>query len=61
MQTHEQAILCAADSIEKLRRCDVFRVMDESNCDRPSLAAYICQKRPDLVDEVTAVMLELDY
>lgn len=43
----------AADSIGKLRKCDVLRVLDTCTPEvRPALAAWITRKRPDLAEEV---------
>lgn len=54
----EQYIKSAADSIEKLRKSDVYRVLIESNpkAIRAKLAAYIKDKRPDLADEVDDIL-----
>jgi hypothetical protein len=60
----EQFIKIAADSIDQLRKVDVFRVLGsirEDNIDgvtRRDLATFIAGKRLDLVDEVTEVMSE---
>lgn len=54
----EAAILTSADSIEQLRRLDVFRVLDE-NQHIDGLAAWIKAKRPDLANEVNEAVTEL--
>jgi hypothetical protein len=60
----EKYILVAANSIAKLRRIDVWRVLDalgDGNADgvtRAALASYIAQQRPDLAAEVASVMAE---
>lgn len=56
----ELYIKVAADSIEDLRKTDVYRVLVESNRSefRDDIAAYIKSKRPDLIPEVDAVMAE---
>lgn len=60
----QKYIAIAADSIEKLRRIDVYRVLDALAADNPdgvtraALATWIATKRPDLVPEITAVMAE---
>jgi hypothetical protein len=56
----EPYIKVVADSIAELRRVDVFRVLVESNRleHQADIAAYIKQERPDLVEEVDAVMQE---
>lgn len=49
----EQLVKIAADSVEKLRKSDVFRVLDECPAQkRKKLADYISTKRPDLKQEV---------
>jgi hypothetical protein len=55
----EQAIKIAADSIEQLRRVDVFRVLDEYSNKSKELGDYIKSKRPDLVAEVDKILGEL--
>jgi len=51
----------AADSIEKLRKQDVERVLSEAPAPfLQSLAAHIRDKRKDLVDEVAEVMQEVN-
>lgn len=53
-------IQIAADSVEQLRKPDVFRVLDECPTkDRRMLADYICDARKDLVDEVADCLDEL--
>ena len=65
-RTHELYIKVVADSSAALRKVDVFRVIEgirRDNIDgmtRESLAAWIKTERPDLADEVDAVMSELD-
>ncbi|KVN83513.1 hypothetical protein [Burkholderia ubonensis] len=60
----QKYIAIAADSIEKLRRIDVYRVLDALPADNPDgmtramLATWIATKRPDLAKEVTDVMAE---
>lgn len=48
----KQAIKTAADSIEKLRRPDVFRVLNENKDRLDEVARYIYANRPDLRAEV---------
>jgi hypothetical protein len=61
MQTY---IAIAADSIAKLRRVDVYRVLSAVRSDnldgvtRSDLASWIVTNRPDLLNEVTDVMAE---
>lgn len=56
----ERYIKVAADSIQELRRVDVYRVLIESNRSefRLALADYIKGKRPDLAGEVDAVLAD---
>lgn len=56
----ESYIKVAANSISELRKVDVFRVLVESNRveHQANIAAYIKQKRSDLVNEVDTVMQE---
>lgn len=56
----EQYIKVAADSIEQLRKTDVYRVLVESNRAefRQDIATYIKANRPDLAREVDDVMAE---
>ena len=56
--SNEQAIKIAADSIEELRKQDVYRVLDWYP-QLDGLAAWIKAKRPDLTEEVNAVIAEL--
>ena len=55
----EKRVLIAADSIDKLRKVDVERVLTQGNIDRQQMAEYIKRKRPDLSGEVDDVMAEL--
>lgn len=60
-QSFEFDIKIAADSIDKLRSIDVYRVLDSVDSDgRPALAAYIKGNRPDLADEVDDSLADLD-
>ena len=52
----EQAIKIAADSIEQLRRVDVFRVLDAYSNKSKELGDYIKSKRPDLAAEVDKIL-----
>jgi hypothetical protein len=60
----QKYIAIAADSIEALRRIDVYRVLDALPADNPdgmtraALATWIVTKRPDLLQEVASVMAE---
>lgn len=56
----EKYIKVAADSIETLRKVDVYRVLVESNRRefQRGIAEYIKAKRPDLAEEVDTVLAE---
>ena len=57
----EYAIKIAADSLDQLRKSDVYRVLTENPENiRSDLATYIKNGRPDLVQEVDDVIQELD-
>lgn len=56
----ENRIKIAADSVQQLRRCDVFRVLEWCPTDeRAALAEWIVSERADLGDEVAEVMAEI--
>jgi hypothetical protein len=67
MTSQEQAIRISADSVEQLRKIDVYRVLD--SCPRVSrhnpngcakeVALYIIQHRPELRQEVIDCMAEM--
>jgi hypothetical protein len=53
-------ILIAADSIERLRACDVFRVLDSAPPDRmQKLSTWIGQQRPELRPYVAEALAEI--
>ena len=55
-----QAILIAADNITKLRKQDVFRVLEQTpTANINSVVVYIKSKRPDLATEVDECMADL--
>lgn len=56
----EKYIKVAADSIETLRKVDVYRVLVESNGVeyRAAIAEYIKAKRSDLIDEVDSILAD---
>ena len=56
--SNEQAIKIAADSIAKLRKQDVYRVLDWYP-QLDGLPQWIKAQRPDLAEEVDSVMREL--
>ena len=55
----ENWIRIAADSVEKLRRCDVFRVLDCRYAEAVQVKEFIIANRPDLADEVEECWQEL--
>lgn len=53
-------ITIAADSVEEIRRCDVFRVLEWCPAgERAELAGWITGERPDLAGEVAECMADL--
>lgn len=60
----DRYIMIAADSIEALRKADVFRVLGSVRADnidgltRSDLASFIVRQRPDLGKEVAEIMHE---
>lgn len=54
----DQYISVAADDISRLRKPDVYRVM-ELACSKSGIAKYIKRHRPDLESEVDEALLEL--
>jgi len=53
-------IVIAADNLQKLRICDVERVITWAPArDRAALAEYIAAQRPDLTDETRDVIAYL--
>jgi hypothetical protein len=57
--TLQGMIQIAADDVSKLRKCDVFRVLDTYREYRYQLAAWIGESRPDLEDELDDCMAEI--
>ncbi len=56
----EQMLKIAADDVEHLRTCDVFRVLDMAyTAQREPLASYIRSKRPMLAGEVDSCLREI--
>ena len=54
------AIRIAADSIDELRRPDVYRVLDTyGGAEREAVAAYITKPRPELAEEVDECLRDL--
>ena len=54
----EHYVKIAADSVAKLRKSDVYRVLESAGKDANTVADYIVKHRPDLEDEVREVMVE---
>ena len=53
-------IMIAADSLQTLRACDVFRVLSEAPAaDRDGLADWIAAGRPDLAAECAGCLADL--
>lgn len=60
MPRYETLILIAADSLQALRVCDVFRVLDEAPArQRKGLADWIAAGRPDLAAECAECLADL--
>lgn len=56
----DQYIKVAADDITKLRRQDVYRVV-ELACSKDGIAKYLKMHRPDLTEEIDEVMVEFTH
>lgn len=55
------AITVSADDVGRLRRQDVYRVLEWTGPElRPAVANYVREHRPDLSAEVGAALLELE-
>ena len=60
MRTPDYIIKIAADSVAKLRRVDVYRVIDNcSDEERKPTARYIVVNRPELSAEVSICLVEV--
>jgi hypothetical protein len=60
MTRYETLILIAADSLQTLRACDVYRVLDKTpEADRDGLADWIAAGRPDLAAECAECLSDL--
>lgn len=57
--TNEQLILIAADSVQSLRQCDVYRVIDNAGMHKLRIAQYIARERPDLEQECKESLIDL--
>ena len=58
--TPESALKLVADSIDRLRQCDVFRMLESLEGDnRQTMAKFIIENRPDVTDRVNATMAGL--
>lgn len=56
--TPQQAIKLAADTVETLRKPDVFRVLTQNKVHAKELGAFIKSKRVDLANEVEKILFE---
>lgn len=52
-------LLLVADSPEKLRSCDVYRLLDESGSNCIAMAVWIVARRSDLAEEVCGGLHDL--
>jgi hypothetical protein len=60
MTRYETLIAIAADNLQALRACDVFRVLSEAPADdREGLADWIAAGRPDLAAECAECLADL--
>jgi hypothetical protein len=60
MTRYETLVMIAADSLQTLRACDVYRVLDEAPAaDRDGLADWIAAGRPDLAAECAGCLADL--
>jgi hypothetical protein len=60
MPRYEALVMIAADSLQTLRACDVFRVLSEAPADdREGLADWIAAGRPDLAAECAGCLADL--
>ncbi len=60
MFDYQQHVRLAADSIDRLRQCDVYRLMEWAPAPfRAGLANYLKQNRPDLAAEVDDCLADL--
>ena len=55
----ETRVKLVADSVEKLRKADVYRLLEENLDVMADLAAYIARRRPDLKGEIGECLTEL--
>ncbi len=61
MSDMNNLIKIAGNSVQELRRSDVFRILEQNAEEqRSALAAFITKERPDLADEVTDCLVELE-
>lgn len=58
--TPEKAVKIAADDVSKLRKADVFRVLDTYKDNATAIGNYITENRPDLANEVDEVLSEIN-
>ncbi|WP_157814388.1 hypothetical protein [Rhizobium sullae] len=54
-----ELIKIAADDVSKLRKSDVFRVLDCAGGERLELALFIIANRPELREEVDECLADL--
>ncbi len=60
MSGNETLIMIAADNLQALRACDVYRVLSEAPAaDRDGLADWIAAGRPDLAAECAECLADL--
>ena len=64
MSRIETAIKISADDVSKLRKCDVYRVLTQGvgydNALLREVVVYLNQHRPDLRDEVSDALSDIE-
>lgn len=56
----ENLLPIAADSIDKLRGCDVFRLLEASQKHYAKMIEYLLANRPDLKRDIMSADWEID-
>jgi hypothetical protein len=56
----ENLLPIAADSIDKLRGCDVFRLLEASQQHYIKMIEYLLARRPDLTSDIASAEWEID-
>ena len=56
----ENLLPIVADSIDKLRGCDVFRLLEASQQHYAKMIGYLLANRPDLTPDIISACWEID-